>query len=58
MSRMFPPIGDADNALWPVIKENDLQKTPDAYCVGSFFTSRERSPSSICRRCLAAMLNG
>ena len=24
MSRMFPPIGDADNASEPVIKENDL----------------------------------
>ena len=31
MSRMLPSIGDADNALEPVIKENDLQKTPDAY---------------------------
>ena len=31
MSRMFPPIGDADNASSPVIKENDLQKTPDTY---------------------------
>ena len=58
MSRIFPSIGDADNALAPVIKDHDLQKTPDAYCVGSFFTSREQSPSSICRRCLAAMLNG
>ncbi len=55
MSRMFPPRHTPVHRS--VIKENDLQKTPDAYCVGIFYLA-EQSPSSICRRCLAAMLNG